>query len=139
MKTVNRHLYSDFNLSIILDEEGDPLSSKIFEDKKRCHPPFKEDEFKVNFKKLNFTPFYVKIYSRLLTVKSGSVVTYKKIADISGHPKAFRAVGSAMAKNPLVYLIPCHRVLKSDGGLGNYSALGGSITKKKLLNFESRN
>ena len=138
MKTVNRHLYSDLHLCITLDEEGSPLSSQIFKSKDRNIPPYTEGEFKVNFKKLKFTPFHEKVYSKLAKVKKGSTVTYKKMAEISGHPKAYRAVGSAMAKNPLVYIIPCHRVLKSDGGLGNYSGLGGNSTKTQLLNFESR-
>lgn len=137
MKTVNRHIHSNLNLSVTLDDDGDPISSKIFKSKELINPPYIEGEFKVNFKKLNFTPFHEKVYSKLLKVKKGSTVSYKKMAEITGHPKAYRAVGSAMAKNPLVYVVPCHRVLKSDGGLGNYSGLGGNTTKTKLLNFES--
>ena len=138
MKSIKRHIFGDLNLSITIDDDRHPVSSKLFKSKTSKYPPFKENEFKLNLKKLNFTPFCELVYSKLVKVKKGSTVTYKKMAELSGSPKAFRAVGSAMAKNPLVYIIPCHRVLKSDGGLGNYSGLGGNTTKTKLLNFESQ-
>lgn len=138
MKTVKRHLYSNLNLSITLDEEGAPVSSQLFKSKNTTYPSYKEGEFKLNFKKVKFTPFQEKVYAHLLNVKKGSVITYKELASVAGSGKAYRAVGSAMSKNPLVYLIPCHRVLRSDGTLGDYSGLGGVKTKKQLLNFESQ-
>jgi methylated-DNA-[protein]-cysteine S-methyltransferase len=53
-------------------------------------------------------------------------------------PRASRAVGSALARNPIPLIIPCHRVIHSDGSLGNFSAIGGTSTKKKLLALETK-
>ena len=73
-----------------------------------------------------------------MQVPFGSTVTYKDLAEKTGNPKAVRAVGSAMRTNPIILAIPCHRVLKSDGSLGNYSA-GGPANKDWLLTFENQN
>lgn len=64
----------------------------------------------------------------------GQTRTYKEIAALVGHPKAVRAVGSACATNPLPVVVPCHRVLRSDGGLGGY--IGGPEAKAALLTLE---
>jgi methylated-DNA-[protein]-cysteine S-methyltransferase len=69
----------------------------------------------------------------------GRTLTYAKLAAKVGHPGAGRAVGSAMSHNPAAILIPCHRVLRSDGSLGGYSAPGGTSLKQKLLDMEERN
>jgi len=66
----------------------------------------------------------------------GQVRTYGEIAQSIGHPKAFRAVGGANARNPIPIIIPCHRVVGSDGKLHGYSAPGGLETKAWLLAFE---
>ena len=84
------------------------------------------------------TDFRKKVYDNLRGVKPGSKITYAELARISGSPKASRAVGSAMAANQFVPIIPCHRVVRSDGGLGNYSGLGGIKTKQLLLSFENQ-
>ncbi len=82
------------------------------------------------------TPFQIKVWSELLKIKRGKTITYKELAKRIGKPSAFRAVGNAVGKNPYPISIPCHRVLKSDGGLGGYSGVGGFIKKKKLLRAE---
>ena len=69
-------------------------------------------------------------------IPAGKTKTYKEIATIIGHPKAARAVGNACKRNPYPINIPCHRVTKSDGSLGGYSAPGGINKKKQLLKFE---
>ena len=84
------------------------------------------------------TPYRRKVLEALARVEYGKTVTYKELAERTGNPKAVRAVGSAMRTNPIILAIPCHRVLKSDGGLGNYSA-GGSGNKDWLLAFEKQN
>lgn len=66
-------------------------------------------------------------------IEKGKVLTYKQVAEKTGHGKAYRAVGSALKKNPLAPTIPCHRVIKSDGDLGNYSGTGGRRKKRELL------
>ena len=66
----------------------------------------------------------------------GETITYSELATAVGHPNASRAVGSVMAMNPWPILIPCHRVVRSDGVIGNYSGEGGASTKIRLLMHE---
>lgn len=68
-------------------------------------------------------------------IPRGEVVTYAGLAARAGRPRAARAAGSAMALNPLPPVIPCHRVVRSDGGLGAYSA-GGPAVKRRMLTAE---
>jgi len=84
------------------------------------------------------TDFRKTIYNNLAKVRPGSKITYAELARLSGSPNASRAVGSAMAANQFVPIIPCHRVVSTDGGLGNYSGLGGIKTKQLLLSFENQ-
>lgn len=69
-------------------------------------------------------------------VRFGEITTYGNLAEIAQKKGASRAVGSTMAKNPWTLLVPCHRVVKSDGSLGNYSAADGIKTKNWLINHE---
>ncbi len=85
---------------------------------------------------LPITPFEREVLDNLRTVPPGEVVTYGELARRIGRPKASRAVGHACAANPAVIVVPCHRVVPASGGLGNYSAPGGSETKRKLLDRE---
>lgn len=84
------------------------------------------------------TPYRKKVLEELMKVPYAATVTYKELAIATGNPQAVRAVGSAMRTNPIILAIPCHRVLKSDGSLGNYSA-GGPANKDWLLTFENQN
>jgi len=83
--------------------------------------------------KLVGTEFQVKVWSELKKIPYGEVRTYKQIAESIGSPKSSRAVANACGKNPHAPLIPCHRVVRSDGGLGGYSAHGGPSEKMKIL------
>jgi methylated-DNA-[protein]-cysteine S-methyltransferase len=69
-------------------------------------------------------------------VHAGDVVTYGKLADKAGRPRAARAVGSACATNPVPIIVPCHRVVPGSGGVGSYA--GGPERKRALLDFEAR-
>jgi len=80
------------------------------------------------------TPFQRKLWSVLAKIPYGETRSYKGIAQAIGHPKAFRAVGNANGKNPIPLIIPCHRVIESNGGLGGYGH--GLKVKKQLLDFE---
>lgn len=72
----------------------------------------------------------------LVDVPYGQVVTYRDLAERTGRPGASRAVGGAMASNPVPIIVPCHRVLQTGGGLGGYSGAGGLDTKRTLLVLE---
>lgn len=82
------------------------------------------------------TPFQKKVWRALLNIPSGEVRTYSWIAQKIGHPKAVRAIGNAVGKNPFAPDIPCHRVIRADGKLGGYSGKGGIKTKQLLLKKE---
>jgi len=86
--------------------------------------------------KLKGTNFQVKVWKFLKKIKKGEVKTYKEVAIAIKRPKAARAVANACAKNPYAPKIPCHRVIRSDGTLGGFSAPGGTKTKKKILRKE---
>ena len=85
---------------------------------------------------LKGTPFQLKVWSYLKKIPRGSVKTYSQVAKAIGKPLAVRAVANAIGKNPFPPQIPCHRVIRSDGSLGGYSAKGGIKTKKMLLKKE---
>ena len=82
------------------------------------------------------TKFQKKVWNYLITIKKGSVKTYKQVAIAINRPKSARAVANAVGKNPLPPKIPCHRVIRSDGSIGGYSGKGGIKTKKLLLKRE---
>ena len=95
------------------------------------------------------TPFQKKCYETLKRdVHSGSVITYAGLAKLIGHPNAHRAVGSAMNKNPFAPIVPCHRVVKSNGELGGFAGdinlkikrlqeEGVKVSNNKIVNFQS--
>ncbi len=76
------------------------------------------------------TDFQVKVWKALLAIPKGKTSTYGEIARKIGSPKAVRAVGTACGKNPIGYIIPCHRVLTSTGSLGGYK---WSVARKKAI------
>jgi methylated-DNA-[protein]-cysteine S-methyltransferase len=82
------------------------------------------------------SPFDRKVLQTCRKIPPGETTTYGDLAVRIGHPGAARAVGSALARNPIPLIIPCHRVLRSDGHLGGFSAPGGLATKQKLLRHE---
>jgi len=80
-------------------------------------------------------PFQIKVWEALLSIPSGQVTTYSEIARVVGHPKAARAVGTAVGRNPVSWLIPCHRALRRSGGLGGYH--WGLPVKRAMLAWET--
>ncbi len=66
------------------------------------------------------TPFQIKVWEALLKIPTGEVTSYQQLAKAVGNPKASRAVGSAVGSNPVSWLIPCHRVIRQEGVIGNY-------------------
>jgi methylated-DNA-[protein]-cysteine S-methyltransferase len=82
------------------------------------------------------TPFARRVYEALREVGPGVVVSYGQLAHLVGSPGAARAVGRAMATNPIALLVPCHRVIAASGQLTGFSAHGGLDTKARLLALE---
>lgn len=80
-------------------------------------------------------PFQIKVWEALLAIPTGHVTTYSEIAGAVGHPQAVRAVGTAVGRNPISWLIPCHRALRKSGGLGGYH--WGLPVKRAMLAWES--
>jgi O-6-methylguanine DNA methyltransferase len=83
---------------------------------------------------LKGTPFQKKVWSALGKISYGQTRSYKEMAQTIGHPKAFRAVGNANGQNSIPLIVPCHRVIESNGGLGGFGH--GIQVKRRLLDFE---
>ena len=98
----------------------------------------KRKEFSIyNLCKANGTEFQQKVWRELLNITYGQTKTYKDIAKNIGNEKAVRAVATAIGKNPLMIITPCHRVIGSDGKMHGYAY--GINLKKKLLDLENNN
>ncbi len=90
------------------------------------------------YKKLKaagLTSFQIDALLETLEIPKGETRSYKQIAESIGHPRAYRAIGTALKLNPFPITIPCHRVIRSDGSIGKYSN-GGSRRKAQLLKKE---
>jgi len=85
-----------------------------------------------------FGGFSREVLTACRNIRFGETITYCGLAKKAGRPAASRAVGNALAKNPLPLIIPCHRVLRTDGKLGGFSAPGGISFKKRLLTLEHK-
>lgn len=83
---------------------------------------------------LKATPFQLEVWKALIKIPSGKLSSYGEIARKINKPKAYRAVGTAVGKNPISFLIPCHRVIQSTGNYGNYH--WGKPVKEKIINWE---
>lgn len=90
----------------------------------------------IDIKKLKGTEFQKKVWTAIARIPRGKTATYTELAKSIGKPKAVRAVGNAVGANPMAPMIPCHRVVRSDGTLGGYSGVGGVKTKRALLKKE---
>jgi AraC family transcriptional regulator, regulatory protein of adaptative response / methylated-DNA-[protein]-cysteine methyltransferase len=80
-------------------------------------------------------PFQIKVWEALLAIPSGQVTTYSEVANAAGNPRAVRAVATAIGRNPVSWLIPCHRALRKSGGLGGYH--WGLPVKRAMLAYEA--
>jgi methylated-DNA-[protein]-cysteine S-methyltransferase len=84
----------------------------------------------------SFSPFSVKVYNAVLNIPLGQVRTYKWVAQQCGKPKAARAVGQILKRNPYPLIIPCHRVIRTNNEAGGYAL--GPKRKKMLLDLERK-
>jgi methylated-DNA-[protein]-cysteine S-methyltransferase len=109
-----------------------PLMQNVI---KQIDEYFKKKRLEFNFPfRLKGTDFQVKIWKLLLRIPYGTSMAYVKVAQAYGDAKMVRAVAAAIAKNPILIAVPCHRVIGSDGSLVGYS--GGINVKRQLLELE---
>ena len=87
-------------------------------------------------RRLKGTEFQIKVWNEIAKIPKGETKSYKEVAIAIRRPKSYRAVANACGKNPYPIEIPCHRVIKSNGEIGGYSAKGGSKAKRILLSKE---
>ncbi|MBW6509932.1 MAG: methylated-DNA--[protein]-cysteine S-methyltransferase [Desulfuromonadales bacterium] len=97
-------------------------------------PPSQQDSQSLRLH-LRGTDFQLKVWLRLLNIPPGHLISYQELAQLIDQPSAARAVGGAVGRNPICYLIPCHRVVRSDGSIGGYRS--GVARKKALLASEA--
>jgi O-6-methylguanine DNA methyltransferase len=109
--------------------------NRFIEDEVKNFLEKKSNKIKINHDFLIGTDFEKTVWSKLMKVPFGKTISYKEMAVLAGKPDAYRAAGTALGKNPLLILVPCHRVIKSSGKMGNFS--GGVEIKKFLLDLES--
>jgi len=91
---------------------------------------------KIEYEMKKYPSFYQRVWKVCAQIPKGEVRSYKWVAQKVGSPHSSRAVGNALKMNPFSPTIPCHRVVRSDGGLGGYSAQGGPHKKRALLSQE---
>ncbi len=113
-----------------------PWLSFLVQEIKKYYQGKSVDFSHVKIDQSGWTNFQVKVYSYLRTVPRGTCLSYKQLAIAIGKPNAARAVGRAMATNPVPLIIPCHRVLASGGRLGGFSGSGGTSQKAAMLDLE---
>jgi methylated-DNA-[protein]-cysteine S-methyltransferase len=81
-------------------------------------------------------PFEQAVLNACRQIPAGQTLTYAALAERVGRRHAARAVGNALASNPIPLIVPCHRVIRTNGGLGGFSAPGGTATKQRMLHHE---
>ena len=84
----------------------------------------------------DYTDFQKEILQTVRKIPYGEIRSYKEAAEAAGYPRAYRAVGNTMKNNPLPLVVPCHRVIKSDGSLGGFSGKEGIALKRKMIDLE---
>ncbi len=120
-----------FEVSRILPVESDISGKVILQLGEYYEGKRKEFDLTVGFVG---TSFQVSVWRALLDIPYGNTASYGEIAKRVGYPRAYRAVGSAVGRNRIDIVVPCHRVIKGDGSMGNYG--GGLDRKRFLLNME---
>lgn len=130
-----------WNADVVADLGGDQHSAEAYLDQTELelgeYFAGSRSTFGVTLDRRARSGFRGEVLDVLETVQFGTTVTYAELAQMSGRPGAARAVGSAMATNPIAILVPCHRVLPAGGGSGQYA--GGTTAKELLLGIESDN
>lgn len=129
---VHRHLLSGVENAVAEDTVFTSIENAV----KDYYDGKKADFTAVEVDLRAFTPFQRSVLSALQSVTYGNQVTYGQLAGAVGSPKAARAIGGCMAKNPLPLIVPCHRVTGASGQMTGFSAPGGIETKRRMLQLE---
>lgn len=127
----------DFVARLLLDFAGRPVLEGPLDAPRRALDRYfrgKGFEFGVTFDLSELSPFDRKVLMATARIPAGQVKTYTQVAKEAGNERASRAAGNALHKNPVAIIVPCHRVLRSDGSLGGYG--GGLPIKEWLLKHE---
>lgn len=128
----------------VLDEIAQRVSSRILRDARRLDRAARElEEYFMGRRRAFDLPldhslssgFRLEVQKRLPDIAYGRTASYAELAALAGNPRAVRAVGSACRTNPLPLVVPCHRVVRSDGSIGQYA--GGMDAKRTLLDLEA--
>lgn len=133
MADANGVTYLDFVEQVSEDEHSEHLLLLQLEQELNEYFSKKRQTFTVPLS-TSGTPFQKGVWETLLKIPYGTTLSYAQEAKLFGNPKATRAVANANSKNPISILIPCHRVIASDGTIGGYS--GGVWRKEFLLSHE---
>lgn len=128
-KTFLKELRERFSGKIVRDDRKN--RNALNQLKEYLNGELRRFDCKVDFRG---TPFQKKVWSALAKIPYGQTRSYREIAQAIGHPKAFRAVGNANGQNSIPLIVPCHRVIENNGGLGGFGH--GVKVKKQLLDFE---
>jgi methylated-DNA-[protein]-cysteine S-methyltransferase len=140
------YLDDDRSEDSVLDRLAADVSPRLLEAPRRIDEPRREleeyfaghrDHFELPIDWQLTSGFARRILQATARIPYGAVSTYKQVATKAGNPNAFRAAGNALGTNPLPIVVPCHRVLHADGGLGGYT--GGLVRKRTLLQVEGYN
>jgi methylated-DNA-[protein]-cysteine S-methyltransferase len=139
-----RLAYASEGHDAVLQSLADRISPRVLRAPGRLEPVVRELEEYFAGRRQQFTVpldlrlargYRLDVLRHLSGISYGQTITYAGVAAATEHPRAVRAVGSACASNPIPVLVPCHRVLRSDGSLGGY--LGGLSVKQSLLDLEA--
>lgn len=139
-----RVAYAREDHDTVLQHLADAVSPRVLQAPARLDPAARElDEYFARTRRSFDLPldwrlaagFRSTVLHHLPEIDYGQTASYATVAALAGSPKAVRAVGTACAKNPLPVVIPCHRVVRSDGAMGGY--LGGAEAKRLLLDLEA--
>jgi methylated-DNA-[protein]-cysteine S-methyltransferase len=139
-----RVAYASENHDAVLQALAERISPRILNSPARLDPVARELEEYFDGRRHSFdvpldwrlsAGFRAAVLQHLPEIGYGHTASYATVAALAGSPKAFRAVGTACAKNPLPVIVPCHRVVRADGSMGGY--LGGPEAKRTLLTLEA--
>ncbi|CAG9767919.1 unnamed protein product [Ceutorhynchus assimilis] len=123
--------YEDANLNECLEKIQESFKKAELIYKDHFEPP---NQLKLYLKG---TDFEVSVWTELLKIEKGKTINYNDIATALGNPNSVRAVGNAVGKNPIAYIVPCHRVIRKNGELGGFTA--GPQRKLEMFHYEGAN